>query len=180
MRTGVEKDLAVLRTELEKSWSEAEQQKAAALQSAKELAEEQKTRRAAQARISKVEEDLKSVYTERDALKVNLEKNASELKKSSADYLEAVTQARAAKEELRQATNIAAGKPYLLQCVFGSQAFPELTQNWRISGAFSDLPRNVEEACRYFSGCDDESAQKSFWMQFQDLPRPALVGDQLK
>jgi hypothetical protein len=58
-----------LRAELEKARLEAEQQKAASLQGTKELAEEQKTRQAAQARISKVEDDLKSVFTECDALK---------------------------------------------------------------------------------------------------------------
>ena len=56
-----EKDLAVLQAELEKARSEAEQQKAAALKSAEKLAEEQKTRQAAQSRISEVEEELRAL-----------------------------------------------------------------------------------------------------------------------
>lgn len=51
------------------------------LQGAKELAEEQKTRQAAQAWISEVEDDLKSMFTECDALKASKDKDAIELKK---------------------------------------------------------------------------------------------------
>lgn len=155
-----------MRAELEKARSEAEQQKAAALKSAEELVEEKDTRQAAQSRISEVEEDLKGVITERDTLKTSKEKDAAELKKLSMEHQEAASRANAAKEERRQATDIAASKPYLLQCIFGSQAFPELTQNWRISGAFSDLQQSVEDACQHFSGRDDAAEQKSFWMQF--------------
>ena len=164
--TAAEKDLADLRAELEKAWSEAEQQKAVAQESTKALAEEQKARQAAQSRISEVEDDLKSVFTECDALKASKEKDAAELKKLTSERQEAASRANAAKEELRQATDIAAGKPYLLQCIFGSQAFPELMQNWRILGAFSDLLQSVEDACQHFGGRDDAAEQKSFWMQF--------------
>ena len=94
------------------------------LKSAEELAEEQYTRQAAQSRISEVEEDLKSVVTEHDALKTSKEKDAAELKKLSLERQEAASRANVAKEEFRQATDIAAGKPCLLQCIFGSQAFP--------------------------------------------------------
>lgn len=73
-------------------------------------------------------------------------------KKLSVEHQEATSQANAAKEELRQAAEIAVGKPYLLQCIFDSRAFPELTQNWRISGAYSDLRWSVEDVCQHCGG----------------------------
>lgn len=91
------------------------------------LQRSKKTRQAAHARITKVEENLLTDAKERDALKTSKEKDAAELKKLAQERQEATSRANVAKEELRQATEIAAGKPYLLQCIFG-QRFSELTQ----------------------------------------------------
>ena len=73
-----------------------------ALESTKELAEEQKTRRAAQARISEIEEGLKSAFTESKALKASKKKDVTKLKKLAAEHQEAASLAKAAKEELQR------------------------------------------------------------------------------
>lgn len=72
------------------------------LESTKELAEEQKTRRDAQARFSEIEEDLKSVFTESEALKASKKKDVAKLKKLAAEHQEASSLAKAAKEELQR------------------------------------------------------------------------------
>jgi hypothetical protein len=51
---------------------------------------------------------------------------------------------------LQQVEQIATGKPYLLQCVFGSEGFVELTQLWRSVEAFADLPKSVKDAGLHF------------------------------
>lgn len=93
---------------------------------------------ASENRITEIEEDLKSAASASDALKASLTEDATELKKLKVDCQQAKTQARAAKEELRQATSITADKLYLLQCVFGSEGFHMLTRRWRLLGEFSD------------------------------------------
>lgn len=151
-----EQRLADVRAELEKALTEAEQLKASAQKSAELLAEEQKTREAAQARVADVEGDLSAIVTKRDALKVAQGKDAAELKRLDRERQEAASRVDAAKEELWQAMEIA-------------------------SGAFSDLPRSVEEVCHYFGACADPvEQQKSLWLQFQDLARPQVFGDKLK
>ena len=80
-----------MRAELERDQNEAEQQKAAALKGAEELAEEQKARQAAQTRISEVEEDLKSVVTKHDTLKSSKEKDTTKLKKLVMGHQEAAS-----------------------------------------------------------------------------------------
>ena len=137
-----------------------------ALKSAEELAAEQRTRVVFEKRIAEIEEDLKSVTASCEALKVSAAKDAAKLDKLKADCQEATTQARAAKEELAQATSIPAGKPYLLQCVFRREVFPVLTQKWRLSGEFSDLPLSVEQACRYYGRHEGGTDEGSFWLQF--------------
>ena len=47
---------------------------------------------------------------------------------------------------IQQVERIAAGKLYLLQCVFGSKGFIELTQLWRSAEVFADLPKSAADA----------------------------------
>lgn len=132
------KNLVDARAELERARIKAEQLKASAQEHAKLLAEEQKTHKAAQARITEVEGDLLAIGTERDTLKTAQEKDATELKKIARERQEAVSRANAVKDELQQATEIAAG-------------------------AFTDLPRSVEEACQHFgASAAPAEQQKAF------------------
>ena len=80
------------------------------LKSVEDLTAEQRNRVASEKGITDIEEDLKSATTTSEALKDSIAKDATELKKLKVDYQEATTQARAAKQEVRQAT----GKLYLL------------------------------------------------------------------
>lgn len=143
-----EKRLADARAELERARIEAEQLKASAQENVRLLAEEQKTHKAAQARITEVEGDLLALVTERETLKTAQEKDAAELTKLAWERQEAVSRANAAKDKLQQATEIAVG-------------------------AFADLPRSVEEACQHFgASAAPAEPQKAFWLQFQDPARP--------
>lgn len=151
-----------------------------ARQCAGDLAEAIEALQGAQSRIAKIEDMLKGVITNRDALKSSREKAAVELKKLAAERREAATLADATKEALRQATDIVAGKPYFLQCVFGREAFPELMQNWRLSGIFLDLPRCAKDTCQHFVGCDDAADKKAFWMKFLETSGPQLFYDRMK
>ena len=80
-----------MQAKLERARAKAEQQKVVAQKSAEALAEEQKTRQAAQFGISEVEEDSEFIVTERGALKAFQEKDASELKKLAVEHQEAAS-----------------------------------------------------------------------------------------
>ena len=94
-----------------------------------------------------VEGDLSACVTEHDTLKIAPEKDAAEVRRLEMERQEVASRANVPEEELCEATEVASGKPYLLQCVFGHQAFPELTQVWLNSSVFYDLPHSVEESC---------------------------------
>ena len=82
-----------------------------------------------------------------------MEKNtaqAADLTKALQEAKEARTEARGAREEIRQAKQIAAGKPFLLQSIFGGQGYALLTRLWSSSDAFADLPRSAADAAQFF------------------------------
>ena len=63
---------------------------------------------------------------------------------------------------LQQVKQIAAGKPFLLQCVFGRKGFIELTQLWRSAEAFADLPRSAADAGHYYSAREGHATERAF------------------
>jgi hypothetical protein len=75
---------------------------------------------------------------------------------------------------------IAAGKPFLLQCVFGCRKFVELTQLWCSAEAFADLPRSTSDAGRYFGAREGHATERAFWQQFQAPSHPELLNHQMK
>jgi hypothetical protein len=93
-------ELEALRAELKKTQQEAEQQKAAAARAEKELAEERAARGKDQARVLEVEDTLKGVYLECDALQKKEKETGAELKKLRSAHAEAQTLARADHEVL--------------------------------------------------------------------------------
>ena len=155
-------EIEALRAELKKTQQEADQQKAAAEKASSELAEEKAARGKDQARVIEVEEDLKGLYVQRDTLQDDQKKKAAELEKLGLACKEAQTQARADREELQQVKQIAAGKPYLLRCVFGDVRSAQLTQIWRSLDAFMDLPRSAADACQYYGSLEGDAEQKAF------------------
>jgi hypothetical protein len=93
---------------------------------------------------------------------------------------EARTEARGYQEELRQVRLIADGKPYLLQSIFGGNRFALLTRVWRSPGAFTDLPKSVADATRFFTTQEGRADQRLFWAQFQAPEHPPLLNNQMK
>ena len=80
-------------------------------------------------------------FLEKDnkAKAVNLDKALQEAR-------EARSESRAAREEIRQAGEIAVGKPFLLQTKFGDPKYAPLNQMWSSPDAFLDLPKSVSDA----------------------------------
>ena len=63
---------------------------------------------------------------------------------------EARSKIGAMKEELRQAGDIAAGKPFLLRTKSGDPKYAPLDQLWSSADAYMDLAASAANAAKYF------------------------------
>ena len=74
----------------------------------------------------------------------------AELDKAVREASEARSESRAAREEIRQAKEIAAGKPFLLQTKFGDTDYAQLNQVWSSPAEYLDLPKSASDAAQYY------------------------------
>ena len=101
------------------------------------------------------------------------------LTKALQEAKEARTESRAAREEIKQAEQIAVGKPFLLQSKFGGQKYALLTRLWSSLDAFMDLPKSVADAAQYFRAQERNTMEKLFWSQCLAPERPALLNNKM-
>ena len=84
-----------------------------------------------------------------------------------------------AREEIRQAGEIAAGKPFLLQTKFVIPKYAVFDQLWCSSDSFLDLPKCVAGAAQFYQAQDGRAVEKLFWSQFNVPERPSLLNEQM-
>ena len=73
-----------------------------------------------------------------------------DLKKATAEAKDARSAMRAIKEELRQAGDIAAGKPFLLRRKFTDPKYAQLGQLWSAEDPYLDLAASAADAAMHF------------------------------
>ena len=66
------------------------------------------------------------------------------------------------KEELRQAGDIAAGKPFMLRMKFGDPKYAPLDQLWSSVDAYVDLASSAADAAEHFRDQKDSEVEKLF------------------
>ena len=103
-----------LRGELAQAKEQARISKAAADKAAADLKAEQAARRRFEERVTEMDQKLKDTVAKCESLEMKNKAKGTELAKSLQDASEARSESRAAREEIRQADEIAAGKPFLL------------------------------------------------------------------
>ena len=118
----------------------------AANKAADELKTEQAARRQCEERISIMARELKETTVQCEFLERDNKAKAADLDKALQEAREARSESRAAREEIRQAGEIAAGKPFLLQTKFGDPKYAPLNRMWSSPDAFLDLPKSVSDA----------------------------------
>ena len=84
-----------------------------------------------------------------------------------------------AKEELRQAGDIAARKPFMLRRKFGDPQYAPLDRLWSSADAYLDLAASAIDAAEYFRDQTDREVDKLFWSQFNVLERSLPLADRL-
>ena len=103
----------------------------------------------------------------------------TDLEKATVAAKDARSTIRAMKEELRQAGNIAAGKPFILLMMFEDPKYAPLDQLWSSANAYVDLAASVADATDYFKDQKDREVEKLFWSQFHAPVRPLLLNEQM-
>ena len=84
------------------------------------------------------------------------------------------------KEELREAGDIAAGKPaFMLRRKFGDPRYAPLDRLWSSEDVYMDLAASAADAAKYFQGHTDHEVDQLFWTQFHSPERPLSLTDQL-
>ena len=118
----------ILRDEPARAKEQARINNAAAEKASAELKAKQAARRQCEERISTMTREIKDVASRCEILEKDNKAKMADLDKALREAKEARSKSRAAGEEIRQAGEIAAGKPFLLQTKFGDPNYPPLNQ----------------------------------------------------
>ena len=151
----------------------------AARKAAEELKAEQAARRHCEERISSIEQDLKDATGKCRALEEENKAKVAELEKALREAREARSESRADREEIRQAGEIAAGKPFLLQTKFGDPNYAPLNQVWSPPDALLDLSKSASDTAQFYQAQEGYTTEKLFWSQFGTSKCPLLLNEQM-
>ena len=83
------------------------------------------------------------------------------------------------KEELRQAGDIAAGKPFLLHRKLMDPKYAQLGQLCGAEDPYLDLAASAADAVVHFRSQKDHEMEELFWSQFHSPERPLPLSDRL-
>ena len=151
-----------LRAELARAKEQARRSDAAALKAAKDLRVERAARLQSKDKIAKMVVELKDAADRYELLKKESQARAADLKKVMETAKETRSEIRATKEELRQAGDITAGKPFLFWTKFGDPKYAPLGQLWSVADAYSDLAMSAADATAFFRDQKDHEPEKLF------------------
>ena len=101
------------------------------------------------------------------------------MKKADAEAKDARSAMRAMKEELRQAGDITAGKPFLLRRKFMDPKYAQLDRMWSVEDTYLDMAASAADATEHFRDQKDHEVEKLFWSQFHNSERQLPVDDHL-
>ena len=139
-----------LRAELAQAKEQAQHSDAAVEKASADLRAEQAARRQSEEKISALALELKNTASRCEFLEKDNKAKMAELDKAVREASEARSESRAAREEIRQAKEIAAGKPFLLQTKFGDTDYAQLNQVWSSPAEYLDLPKSASDAAQYY------------------------------
>ena len=113
--------------------------------------------------MTEVEQELKDTAGKCESLEEQNKAQAAELTKALQEAKEARTESRASREGIKQVEQIAAGKPFLLESIFGGRRYALLNRLWSAPDAFADLLRSAADAAQYFWAQEGNATEKLFW-----------------
>ena len=168
-----------LRAELARAKEQARKSDAAALKAAEELEAEKAAHCRSREEMAGLATKLKVATDRLEVLERERRAEQEDLKKAAAEAKDARSALRAMKEELRQAGDIAAGKPFLLRRKFTDPKYAQLGQLWGAEDAYLNLAVSAADAVVHFRGQKDHGMEELFWSQFHTPERPLPLTDRL-
>ena len=122
--------------------------------------------------MAKMAIELKDTADRCQVLEEETRMKATDLEKAMMATKDTRSAMRAKKEELREAGDIVAGKPFLLRRKFGDPWYAPLDRLWGSVDAYLDLTASAVDAAEYFRDQIDHEVDKMFWSQFNVPERP--------
>ena len=171
--------METLRAELARAKEQARISNAAALKAAEELRAEKAAHCESKDKMAKMAVKLKDTADRCQFLEEENRAKATDLEKATMATKDTRSAMRAKKEELREAGDIAAGKPFMLRRKFGDPRYAPLDRLWSSADAYMDLAASAVDAAEYFRDQTDREVDKLFWSQFNVPERPLPLTDQL-
>ena len=152
-----------LRAELARAKEQARFGNAAAFKAAEELKAEKAAHCESQEKMAKMAVELKDTAYHCRVLEKENRPKATDLEKATVATKDTRSAMRAKKEELREAGDIVAGKPFLLRRKFGDPWYAPLDRLWSSEDVYMDLAASAADAVKYFQGQTDREVDHLFW-----------------
>ena len=144
-----------LRAELARAKEQARKSDAAALKAVKELRAEHVAHRRSEENIAQMATALEDAANRHELLGKENQAKAADLKKALEAAKETRSEMRGIREELREAGDIIAGKPYLLRMKFGDPKYAPLDQLWSDVDVYADLAKSAADATEIYKDRKD-------------------------
>ena len=141
-----------LQAELARAKEQARKSDAAALKAAEELKAEQAAHCQSKKEMAEMAVKLKNAADRCKLLEKEERVAQKDLEKVTAEAKDTRSAMRAMKEELRQAGDITAGKPYMLRMKFGDPKYAPLDRKWSAENTYLDLAASATDATEHFRG----------------------------
>ena len=158
--------METLWVELARAKEQARRSDAAALKAAEELKVEQAAHRESKEKIANMAVELKDVADRYEILERESQTKTADLEKAMVAAKETRSKMRGIREELHEAGDITARRPYLLRMKFGDPKYAPLDKLWSVEDAYLDLAKSFADATEYFKDQQGHEAERLFWLQF--------------
>ena len=149
-----------LRADLSLAKEQARAINAAALKAAEDLRAEQAAHCRSEDKIAEMAVELKNTAGRYELLEKENQAKSADLKKALYAANETHSEIRDAREELRQAGEIAARSPYLLRMKFLDPKYAPLDRLWSIVDAYADLAKSTADATKFFEDQKDSEVAR--------------------
>ena len=151
-----------LRAELARAKEQARKSDAVVVKEAEELKAEQAAHCQSKKVIAEMAIKLKDAADRCKFLEQEDRAAQKDLEKITAEAKDTRSAMRAMKEELRQAGDITAGKPFMLWMTFEDPKYAPLDRLWSAANTFLDLAASAADAAEHFRDQKDPEVEKLF------------------
>ena len=158
-----------LRAELARAKEQARISNAAALKAAEDFVAENATHCESKEKMAKMAVKLKDTADRCQFLEEENRAKVTDLKKATMATKDTRSAMRVKKEEMREAGDIVAGKPFLLRRKFGDPWCAPLDRLWSVEDTYLDLAASAADATEYLRDQEDHEVERLFWSQFQSV-----------